>query len=135
MAVKLTDVGVVYVKENEKSRDIVIEQRLHRLIIGSQGSRIREIRDQFPHVSIFIPDYARKSDVITLRGPRHDVDRCYTYLQKLCHELVCTPSRRCLCPSLFNCLSLCLSVSLYVCLSVCLCVSVCLLHVPTETLS
>ena len=41
----------------------------------------------------------------------------YTYLQKLCHELVCTPSRWCLCPSL--------SVSLYVCLSVCLSVCVC----------
>jgi len=75
-------------QENEKSRDIVIEQRLHRLIIGSQGSRIREIREHFPHVGIFIPDYTRKSDVITLRGPRGDVDRCFTHLQKLCHELV-----------------------------------------------
>jgi len=76
------------VQENEKSRDIVIEQRLHRLIIGSQGSRIREIREHFPTVSIFIPDLTRKSDVITLRGPRSDVDKCYSYLQKLCRDLV-----------------------------------------------
>jgi KH domain len=76
------------VQENEKSRDIIIEQRLHRLIIGPQGARIREVRERFPDIMIHIPDCSRKSDIITLRGPRQDVDRCYTYLQKLCHELV-----------------------------------------------
>jgi len=81
-------IGCFVLQENEMSRNLVLEQRLHRLIIGSQGSRIREIREQFPAVSIYIPDYSRKSDIITLRGQRNDVDKCYAYLQKLCHDLV-----------------------------------------------
>jgi len=74
--------------ENEKSRDIVIEQRLHRALIGAQGSKIRQIREQFPSVTISVPDFSRKSDIITLHGPRTDVDKCYTYLHKLHQELV-----------------------------------------------
>jgi hypothetical protein len=79
-----------FAKENEKSRDIVIEHRLHRVIIGTQGKSIREIREQFPSVNIFIPDQSKKSDIITLRGPKNDVDKCYAYLQKYVHELVGT---------------------------------------------
>ena len=41
-----------------------------------------------PTISIFFPDYTRKSDVITLRGPCSDVDKCHSYLQKPCHDLV-----------------------------------------------
>jgi transcription antitermination factor NusA-like protein len=73
--------------ENEKSRDLVVEHRLHRLIIGNQGRSIREMRDLFPSVNIFIPDQSRNSDIITLRGPKNDVDRCYTHLQKHVNEL------------------------------------------------
>lgn len=76
--------------ENEKTRDIVIEQRLHRLIIGTQGGKIREIRDRFQNVTISVPDVNKKSDIILLRGPKNEVDRCYTYLQKLTQELIAT---------------------------------------------
>lgn len=75
-------------QENEKSRDIIIEQRFHRTIIGQQGARIREIRDRFNQVQITFPDSHRKSDVVTLRGPKTDVDKCYKYLQQLLQELV-----------------------------------------------
>lgn len=74
--------------ENEKTRDIVIEQRLHRLIIGTQGGKIREIRDRFQNVMINVPDASKKCDIISLRGPKDEVDRCYTYLQKMAQELV-----------------------------------------------
>jgi len=73
--------------ENEKSRDILIDHRLHRLIIGTQGAKIREVRDKFPAVVISVPDVSQQSDVIRLRGPKADVDRCHTYLQKLAQEL------------------------------------------------
>jgi len=73
--------------ENEKTRDIIIEQRFHRTIIGQQGSKIKEIRDRFNQVQIGFPDPARKSDVVTLRGPKNDVDKCFRYLQQMHQEM------------------------------------------------
>ena len=75
-------------QENEKSKDILIDHRFHRTLIGSQGSKIREIRDLFPEVQINFPDSSKKSDVVTLRGPKNDVDKCYRYLQQINQELV-----------------------------------------------
>jgi hypothetical protein len=75
-------------QENEKSRDILIEHRFHRTMIGSQGSKIREVRDLFPDVQINFPDPSKKSDVVTLRGPKNDVDKCHKYMQQLNQELV-----------------------------------------------
>lgn len=74
--------------ENEKTRDILIEQRFHRTLIGAQGGRIREIRDNFNQVQITFPDAVRKSDVVTLRGPRNDVDKCHRYLQQAYQEML-----------------------------------------------
>jgi predicted PilT family ATPase len=74
--------------ENEKSRDILIDQRFHRTLIGAQGGRIREIRDRFNQVVITFPDPGLKSDVVTLRGPRNDVDKCHRYLQQALQEML-----------------------------------------------
>lgn len=74
--------------ENEKERDIVIEHRLHRNIIGTKGEKIREIRDQFNQVQISFPDSCEKSDHVKIRGPKEDVDACYKYLQKWVKELL-----------------------------------------------
>ena len=37
---------------NEKSRDIIIQQNLHRLIIGQSGVGIQSIRKDFPNVMV-----------------------------------------------------------------------------------
>lgn len=74
--------------ENEKSRDIVIEQRFHKTIIGARGEKIREIRDMFNQVQITFPDAGKKSDVVTLRGPKNDVDKAYKHLSQYHQELV-----------------------------------------------
>jgi len=74
--------------ENEKERDIVIESRLHRNIIGTRGENIRVIREQFNQVQISFPDASRKTDVVKIRGPKEDVDACYKHLQKLVKELM-----------------------------------------------
>ncbi|XP_070561985.1 vigilin-like [Ptychodera flava] len=79
---------LVHKMENEKSRDILIEQRFHRTIIGAKGENIRDIRDKFNQVNITFPDPGKKSDVVTLRGPKQDVDKCYRFLQQLNTELV-----------------------------------------------
>lgn len=74
--------------ENEKTKDVIIEQRFHRTIIGAKGEKIREIRDKYPEVQISFPDAGKKSDVVNLRGPREGVDSVYTFLKKLNAELI-----------------------------------------------
>lgn len=83
-------IDVIEFQENEKTRDIIIEQRFHRMLIGARGEGIRATRDKFNQVQITFPDQGRKSDVVTLRGPKNDVDKCYQHLQKLTQDLVCT---------------------------------------------
>ncbi|XP_074655321.1 vigilin-like [Tubulanus polymorphus] len=73
--------------ENERVRDILIEQRFHKTIIGAKGQSIRDIREMFNEAQISVPDPAKKSDVVQIRGPKEDVDKCYKYLQKLHQEL------------------------------------------------
>lgn len=57
-------------------------------MIGASGQKIREIREKFNQVQVTFPDVGRKSAVVTLRGPKTDVDRCYKYLQALHQELI-----------------------------------------------
>ncbi|NP_001006854.1 vigilin [Xenopus tropicalis] len=74
--------------ENERTKDLIIEQKFHRTIIGQKGERIREIREKFPEVIINFPDPAQKSDIVQLRGPKNEVEKCTKYLQKMVSELV-----------------------------------------------
>ncbi|XP_032233771.2 vigilin-like [Nematostella vectensis] len=74
--------------ENEKTRDVLINHRFHRTIIGAKGEKIKEVRDKYPEVQISFPDPSKKTDVVSLRGPREDVDKVHAYLKKLNAELV-----------------------------------------------
>ncbi|CAJ0606165.1 unnamed protein product [Cylicocyclus nassatus] len=73
--------------ENEKSRDIIIEQRLHKLIIGAKGENISKIRVAHPNIVLSFPDVNKKSDVINIRGEKSEVDKVYKQLQTLAKEL------------------------------------------------
>ena len=75
-------------QENEKSRDIIIEQRFHKSMIGAAGGKIKEIRDKFNQVQITFPDPGKKSDVVSVRGPKSDVDKAYKYLTQMHQEMV-----------------------------------------------
>jgi len=74
--------------DNEKSRDIIIEHKYHKNIIGQKGEKVREIRERFAEVQISFPESDAKSDIVTLRGPKDDVDKCYEFMKKLNNELV-----------------------------------------------
>lgn len=74
--------------DNEKSRDIIIEHKYHKNIIGQKGEKVREIRERFSEVQISFPESDAKSDIVTLRGPKDDVDKCYDYMKKLSVELI-----------------------------------------------
>ncbi|KAF1764887.1 hypothetical protein GCK72_004838 [Caenorhabditis remanei] len=72
--------------ENEKSRDIIIPQRLHKLIIGTKGSGVQTIRDAHPNVSVVFPDAKSKSDVVNIRGDKSEVDVVYKKLTTISKE-------------------------------------------------
>ncbi|XP_069775955.1 vigilin-like isoform X2 [Narcine bancroftii] len=74
--------------ENERTKDLIIEQRLHRSIIGQKGEKIKEVRDKFPEVIINFPDPASKSDIVQLRGPKNEVEKCSKFLQKIIADLI-----------------------------------------------
>ncbi|KAJ8375213.1 hypothetical protein SKAU_G00057930 [Synaphobranchus kaupii] len=74
--------------ENERTKDMIIEQRFHRAIIGQKGEKIKEVRDKFPEVIINFPDPAQKSDIVQLRGPRNEVEKCSKFMQKMVAEMV-----------------------------------------------
>ncbi|CAL8252303.1 unnamed protein product [Merluccius merluccius] len=74
--------------ENERTKDLNIEQRFHRAIIGQKGEKIKEVRDKFPEVIINFPDPAQKSNIVQLRGPHTEVEKCFKFMQKMVAEMV-----------------------------------------------
>lgn len=73
--------------ENEIEKDANIDHRLFRSIIGSKGTRIREIREKFNQVVITFPNPSEKSNIVKIRGPKDDVEHCFDHLKKLVAEL------------------------------------------------
>ncbi|PAV76977.1 hypothetical protein WR25_20889 [Diploscapter pachys] len=73
--------------ENEKSKDIIIPQRLHKLIIGTKGAEINKLREAFPNVTLTLPDANKNSDVVNIRGNKTEVDTVFAKLTKLTKEL------------------------------------------------
>jgi polyribonucleotide nucleotidyltransferase len=74
--------------ENEKEKDVIIENRFHRQIIGPKGENIQKIRDEYAFVQISFPDMGSKSDIVKLRGPKADVDKCAKSLNKIAQEML-----------------------------------------------
>ncbi|KAK6323238.1 hypothetical protein J4Q44_G00055770 [Coregonus suidteri] len=74
--------------ENELTKDLIVEQKFHRTIIGQKGEKIKEVRDKFPEVMINFPDPAQKSDIVQLRGPKNEVEKCAKFLAKLIADLI-----------------------------------------------
>ncbi|XP_040434732.1 vigilin-like [Falco naumanni] len=89
MALRLnTQCALCSHQENEHTADLIIEQKFHRTIIGQKGERIWEIREKFPEVIISFPDpAAHKSDMVQLRGPKNEVDKCTEYMHKMVADL------------------------------------------------
>ena len=73
--------------ENEKEKDLIIENRFHRQLIGPKGENIEKIRKDFANVQISFPDLGVKSDIVKIRGPKKDVDDCGKYFTKVVKEM------------------------------------------------
>lgn len=68
--------------DNEKEKDVIIDYRLHSTLIGPKGETIRELRTKYPLVTILFPNSTEKNDVVKLRGPKDEVDKCHKQLMK-----------------------------------------------------
>lgn len=79
--------------ESNVSKDLIIDQRFHKQMIGTKGENIRDIRDRFNQVVIAFPETNVKSDKVTVRGPKEDVDACCKYLAQLNKELLANNTR------------------------------------------
>lgn len=49
---------------------------------------ILPLSDHFLQVIINFPDPAHKSDIVQLRGPKNEVEKCTKYMQKMVADLV-----------------------------------------------
>lgn len=74
--------------ENEKSRDIIIEQRLHKMIIGQKGGEIQKLRTLYPTVVFSFPEANKKSDIVNLRGDKSEVDKAFKQMQSITKDLI-----------------------------------------------
>ena len=74
--------------QNEREKDLIIESRFHRQLIGPKGENIQKIRDDFASVQISFPDLGSNSDIVKLRGPREDVEKCSRLLNKMYRDLL-----------------------------------------------
>ena len=74
--------------ENEKEKDLIVENRFHRQLIGATGGEIEKIRKEFTAVQISFPDLGSKSDIVKLRGPKDDVDKCAKHFTRITKELL-----------------------------------------------
>ena len=74
--------------QNEREKDLIIEARFHRQLIGPKGENIQKIREEFEAVQISFPDLGSKSDIVKLRGPHDDVEKCGKQLTKLYKDLL-----------------------------------------------
>ena len=90
---KNTNINAVILQENERSRDIIIENKFHRSIIGPKGEGMQEIRKKYPDVRISFPEAATKSDIVNIRGPKDQVDNVYAQLKKHNSELIASNYR------------------------------------------
>ncbi|ESN93672.1 hypothetical protein HELRODRAFT_180767 [Helobdella robusta] len=73
--------------ENEETKEITLDHKLHKKIIGQNGEQIKQISSKFPDVSINFPPAIKKGDIVTLKGPKQEVDLCCKYLEIFAQDL------------------------------------------------
>lgn len=97
---------MIYKLENEVEKEISIDQRHHRAIIGVKGEKVRELQEAF-NVQITFPSSGKKwllihdlifnniifilvearSNLVKIRGLNDDVNKAFKSLAKLAKEL------------------------------------------------
>ncbi|CAN7986811.1 unnamed protein product [Ixodes pacificus] len=79
--------------QNEVTRELTVEPRFHRYLIGAKGEAIQEVRRQFNQVNVTFPEAGARSDKVLIRGPREDVEACHRHLAQTCRDLQASSHR------------------------------------------
>uniref|UniRef100_A0A1E1X8G5 Putative vigilin n=1 Tax=Amblyomma aureolatum TaxID=187763 RepID=A0A1E1X8G5_9ACAR len=79
--------------QNEVTRELCVEQRFHRTLIGAKGEAIQDVRRRFNQVNVTFPEPGSRNDKVLIRGPREDVEACYRHLSQTCQELQASSHR------------------------------------------
>lgn len=79
--------------QNEVTRELNVEPRFHRTLIGTKGEAIQDVRRRFNQVNVTFPEPGARSDKVLIRGPREDVEACYKHLLQTCRELQASSHR------------------------------------------
>lgn len=79
--------------QNEVTRELCVEQRFHRTLIGAKGEAIQDVRRRFNQVNVTFPEPGSRNDKVLIRGPKEDVDACYRHLSQICQELQASSHR------------------------------------------
>ncbi|KAG7307616.1 hypothetical protein JYU34_007838 [Plutella xylostella] len=79
--------GMVMKLENERIKEVYVDHRYIKALIGVRGEKIKEIRDKFDRVQITLPDQGQKRSPVKLRGPQEDIDKCEKYLHRVMKEI------------------------------------------------
>lgn len=73
--------------ENERTKEVYVDHRYIKSLIGVRGEKIKEIRDKFENIQISLPDQGHKRSPIKLRGPQDEIEKCEKFLYKLLKEI------------------------------------------------
>jgi predicted RNA-binding protein YlqC (UPF0109 family) len=71
---------------NVVSVDLIIPSKIHNMMIGAGGKLIQSISDDCGGVAIKFPAADAKSDKVTIRGPKEDVEKAEKMLIELSNE-------------------------------------------------
>ncbi|XP_050051125.1 vigilin [Dermacentor andersoni] len=79
--------------QNEVTRELCVEQRFHRTLIGAKGEAIQDVRRRFNQVNVTFPEPGSRNDKVLIRGPKEDVEACHRHLSQICQELQASSHR------------------------------------------
>uniref|UniRef100_A0A224ZBN2 Vigilin n=1 Tax=Rhipicephalus zambeziensis TaxID=60191 RepID=A0A224ZBN2_9ACAR len=79
--------------QNEVTRELCVEQRFHRTLIGAKGEAIQDVRRRFNQVNVTFPEPGSRNDKVLIRGPKEDVEACYRHMSQICQELQASSHR------------------------------------------
>lgn len=73
--------------ENERTKEINVDRKYIKALIGFKGEKIKEVRDKFERVQITLPDPGSRSSPVRLRGPQEDIEKCEKHLNRLLKDI------------------------------------------------
>ena len=73
----------------EVSQKVLILVGMYRCFVATEANKCTLITNYYVfQVIINFPDPAQKSDIVQLRGPRTEVEKCSKFMQKIVAEMV-----------------------------------------------